>query len=319
MKSRSQPRIHRAREALQNPYAFIDDDSMACCDEHDSICSEATSSPARKTRQLLQDPYAGLNGHGTFEWEQTNTHTQYQSLNLDEVLRDELIPGTNHNASQIEDFVISFQRKLWTKRGEIFGERRVDPLALLDPELILTRMGYSLELDEGLGQYSEGGEMFEVAGLLDRENRRVKLSRQYSPEIRNFTGAHELGHVLLHEGTGLHRDRPLDNKSVNGQRDYRERQADLFATYFLMPTKQVRREFYKRFLAAPFVASVDALSALGRADREAFSNAASSEDRAKVFAAAQSYNGSYFESLSSVFKVSRKAMTFRLMELSLVP
>lgn len=58
--------------------------------------------------------------------------------------------------------------------------------------------------------------------------------------LKNFTIAHELGHWVLHK------DLPKSERSPKN-----EREADLFATYLLMPEKFVREEFAK--IIPPFV------------------------------------------------------------------
>jgi Zn-dependent peptidase ImmA (M78 family) len=49
-----------------------------------------------------------------------------------------------------------------------------------------------------------------VAGLIDRQQGVIAVSRAYSSETMRFTGAHELGHYLLHEDEVMHRDLPVD-------------------------------------------------------------------------------------------------------------
>lgn len=53
----------------------------------------------------------------------------------------------------------------------------------------------------------------------------------------NFTAAHELGHLILHEQSVLHRDRPFDGGTT----------ADKFADLFLMPRAFVKDVFYEIF------------------------------------------------------------------------
>jgi Zn-dependent peptidase ImmA (M78 family) len=62
----------------------------------------------------------------------------------------------------------------------------------------------------------------------------------------NFTAAHELGHIILHEQAVLHRDRPFDGSS-NIPKDLIEQQADKFAALFLMPANVVKDVFYEIF------------------------------------------------------------------------
>lgn len=60
--------------------------------------------------------------------------------------------------------------------------------------------------------------------------------------LKNFTIAHELGHWVLHK------DLPIGERSPQN-----EREADIFATYLLMPEQFVREEFAK--IKSPFMRS----------------------------------------------------------------
>jgi len=72
-------------------------------------------------------------------------------------------------------------------------------------------IGYSVTVADGLGQHSNGTELFEIAGMIEKTpTPRVQLSHRFSRDIRTFTAAHELGHAILHAGESLHRDRPRD-------------------------------------------------------------------------------------------------------------
>ena len=49
----------------------------------------------------------------------------------------------------------------------------------------------------------------ETAGFIDRERNRIVVAQKFRAEYRRFTGAHEIGHWVLHPGIKYHRDRPL--------------------------------------------------------------------------------------------------------------
>jgi Zn-dependent peptidase ImmA (M78 family) len=85
-----------------------------------------------------------------------------------------------------------------------------------------------------------------VAGIIDKDKKEVFISRRYPVAVRNFTAAHELGHAIMHQQSGLHRDKPIDG-SAGGQRDPIEKEADYFAACFLMPEKLVCSVFKQRF------------------------------------------------------------------------
>jgi Zn-dependent peptidase ImmA (M78 family) len=83
------------------------------------------------------------------------------------------------------------------------------------------------------------------------------------PDVRLFTSAHELGHILLHpQLKEAHRDRPLDGSVVS--RTQMERAADRFASSYLMPIKLVRERFFAIFGTEEFVLSESTAFALLR-------------------------------------------------------
>jgi Zn-dependent peptidase ImmA (M78 family) len=74
------------------------------------------------------------------------------------------------------------------------------------------------------------------------------VNTHHAPVRQNFTTAHELGHLILHEQDQLHVDRAFrvrlrDDVSSQGIDDF-EREANFFAATLLMP-----KEFIKNDLA----------------------------------------------------------------------
>src|SRR5690606_37085640 len=100
-------------------------------------------------------------------------------------------------------------------------------------------------------------------GLIDKQSRQVLLSSGLPPTVRNFTAAHELGHALMHEFEGMHRDKPLDGSSTNN--NPQEGEAERFAAYFLMPEKLLRKAFEQSFGMAPFLLNDETRFALSGA------------------------------------------------------
>ena len=91
----------------------------------------------------------------------------------------------------------------------------------------------------------------DVSGFLyrDRANAVIGVNTHHAPVRQNFTAAHELGHLLLHDQEQLHVDhgfriRLRDDVSSQGT-DEAEREANLFAASLLMP-----REFLEADLAS---------------------------------------------------------------------
>jgi Zn-dependent peptidase ImmA (M78 family) len=213
------------------------------------------------------------------------------------------------------------QIQLWKQRESILpNERNLTPEDILDPMIALRWLGYDCDYDESLGRFKAKGKSIEVAGTMDRTNKRVRISREFPVNIRNFTSAHELGHLVLgHEGIGLHRDKPLDRSGKDASRPGQEIEADKFATYFLMPEKLVKKWFKRLFRTECFALTEATMFALWGSDSmklEARCNTRRALSR--ILASAERYNGVRFVSLANQFRVSNEAMAIRLEELDLV-
>ncbi|WP_082541952.1 MULTISPECIES: cyclodeaminase/cyclohydrolase family protein [unclassified Rhizobacter] len=220
----------------------------------------------------------------------------------------------------IDTRVADVQRLVWGLRDGIWldGQSSPDAVSLLDPEIALRRLGYRLEEHDSLGVFRSGTDVFEVAGLLESDIGRVRISAQMNPNVRRFTAAHELGHVVLHPHLlEAHRDRPLDGSTIS--KASIELEADRFASSYLMPANLVRTRFMKTFGSVPFVLSEEAAFALvGTASPKVHQVLRSRRGLARTLAAAVSYNGQQLISLAAQFKVSIEALAIRLEELGLV-
>lgn len=210
------------------------------------------------------------------------------------------------------------QLTLWNRRFELWGDDAPsDPIDVLQPAVALKVHGFDVESCASLG-YADPGMRTEVAGAIHRADAKVFVSAKYSFTAQNFTLAHELGHVLLHPHIDVkHREISKDGPGASSY--WEEREADRFATEFLMPGKRVREEFSWRFGPGEFqltdesafllcASTVDRLLARFRAPR----------DLSKMLAEGFSFGGVSFPSLAKRFSVSGKAMAIRLDELGLV-
>src|ERR1700730_15467491 len=96
---------------------------------------------------------------------------------------------------------------------------------------------------------AEGARIFyqsledDVSGFLYRDEAQavIGVNTHHAPVRQNFTTAHELGHLLLHDQEQLHVDhefrvRLRDDVSSQGTDDY-EREANFFAGSLLMPRR----------------------------------------------------------------------------------
>ena len=310
-------RIRESRKKLNNPYAHLGGDG-----EYDAVLPDQSPTAVHAARKALENPYAYLDEQG--QYSEFIKHQQGLSsgmMALDTLnLLDNKRKGNRFSKKQIESIVRRLQIAIWKNRKAIWPEVEVvSPISALDPVAALQFLEYDVDVEETLGQYSTEGEIFEVAGMVNAAEKHVRLSRRFSPEIQNFTAAHELAHVVMHQATGLHRDRVLDGSAGNSARDEREVEADIFAAYFLMPEKQVKIEFAKVFQTDSFSITDETAFALIADSTDALNKKCrTTRDLAKLLAITETYAGRRFKSLSRLFRVSTEAMAIRLEELNLI-
>ena len=283
----------------------------------------------REDRKRLQNQYAHLMGDGAFDALPRgsiaiNNHAD-ETSQLESVIdlgsmRSRVNKGGRLTRRRTETIARDLQAQLWRSRDMLFpDEQAVTPLAVLDPFLALRCIGFRVELVDSLGQHLWDHEYLEVAGTIDASERTVQISRRFEAPFRKFTAAHELGHALLHDARGLHRDRALDGSEPGIPRDRTEWEADVFATYFLMPEKQVRTVFDQAFKAPVFVLNEETAFALTAGDLKALRATLSEvRDLSRLLARTTRYDGVQFYSLAEQFGVSAETMAIRLEELRLV-
>ncbi|RJS93555.1 ImmA/IrrE family metallo-endopeptidase [Salinisphaera sp. Q1T1-3] len=278
------------------------------------------------SRKLLQNPYAYLDDIGGFSAlpvtskgakKQADRETIKTSLAK---LRNDISVGKRLSDNEIALAARWAHKQIWQSRDLIWGTNLPkDRAEMINAAELLGLIGYRVNREKVLGQFMVGGQRAEVAGILDRDNEEVHISPMFDPEVCNFTLAHEVGHVLLHEGTGLHRDRALDGTSSKLRRVGIEYEADKFASYFLMPEKTLKAKFKKFFGTELFVINEVTAFAFQRDTVSAFkSQHASIRALARKLASAESYDGKRFNSLAAQFGVSVEAMAIRMEELNLV-
>lgn len=222
--------------------------------------------------------------------------------------------------SEIEQLVKRLQNTVWEQRGKIWKKDVPEsPMQILKPSVILKKiMGYTYLEADTLGVYEVDGDLFEIAGLIDKSQKQVHISKRFPQETRNFTAAHELGHAILHRQTVLHRDKPIDS-SVSTSRSREELEADKFATHFLMPTKGVRSIFGGLFDTQNFVINESTAVALNSGSVNALrARCQNIRGLSRFLASTEYYGGKSFNSLAKIFGVSVETMAIRLEELNLL-
>ena len=284
------------------------------------------SEKIHEDRRRLQNPYAHVMGDGTLRaLPRNSTSRRTAKPSRDEAVIDlrsvrrKVKNFGRLSRSDIETIVRDFQGQLWTARKSLFPDGKpVTPIRILDPFVALRSIGFRCDPVESLGQNWLEGEHVEVAGIIDRTERTVQVSRRFPLPVRKFTAAHELGHALLHDGLGLHRDRALDGTERGIRRERTEREADAFAVYFLMPGKLVRSEFKHRFKTREFILNEDTAFALNVGDFDSFQANYDIRELSRLLAHTARYDGVQFHSLAEQFGVSVEAMAIRLEELKIV-
>jgi formiminotetrahydrofolate cyclodeaminase/Zn-dependent peptidase ImmA (M78 family) len=237
-----------------------------------------------------------------------------------EIFKDKNSAGSICSNEDIEHLVRRLHLTIWDYKNKIWKTNTpTKPLEILDPEKVIDLIGYSLSKTTTLGQYSEGGDIFEVAGYIDNKDKKISISEQFSKEIQLFTAAHELGHAIMHEQSALHRDMPIDGSNSIYGRDRTETQANKFATYFLMPKKQIVRTFISIFSTELFIIDESTAFALisGSID-DLKSECGNLRALSRKLASTESYNLKRFPSMAQQYSVSVEAMAIRLEELKLL-
>lgn len=318
--------ISADRLRKQNPYAFLDGEGGFDAVLANSV-GKSNDGLISADRLKMENPYAHLNSKGDYDAIFTQEDEKLCNptvISLEDLKSQTQAEGASeskrgYSYAQIEKMATRFQRLIWEKRNQIWSsDSPSNPIKILNPEKALNSIGYSFDVIDSLGQYSNEGELVEVAGTIDRELKKVQVSRQVALNVRNFTAAHELGHAILHEANGLHRDRPLDGSAMKVLRNPIEAEADKFASCFLMPEKLVRKTFRGLFLTECFILNDESLFALAlNKGKELKQKCKSARDLAKVLASAEHYDGVHFDSLANQFHVSVEAMAIRLEELAL--
>lgn len=224
--------------------------------------------------------------------------------------------------ADIEEEARRLQCEIWLKREALDLGNHPQMLELLNPVIGAAVLNVDFEYRDQLGRFGSGHDRFEVAGMLDRQARKIAVSRGFPYPTMRFTGAHELGHWLLHRGEVMHRDRPINGMTdTKRSRPPKEKEADYFAACFLVPRKFAGKAFEKTFqMEAPLKLDDTSAFWLSPGDPDHLLGAETgSLDFALAVASATYYGGRHFHSsLAKQFDVSVTTMAIRLRELRLI-
>lgn len=225
--------------------------------------------------------------------------------------------GVRSSEARIESIANEVHDLLWEFRDMIWKENVPKTrYEILRADVVIEKiLGYQFRFAD-LGIFNDGETIFKVAGEIDRAAKIVVISNDLVPEVQNFTIAHELGHALLHDGmTVLHRERPLEGGSI-GPKDVIEKEADKFASCFLMPASIVEMAFREMFDMNKFTITTNTLFKLGEKSLSDFRKKHQTLRSISKFVA--KYKRGVYRPLHVVFGVSVEAMAIRLETLGLV-
>lgn len=270
-----------------------------------------TEDKIHASRIKLGNPYAYVSGdNGELDATFLEDETM---LSADQFRRTEDCDQP-YERSAIEKIAVNFQRTLWARRGSSSSERSDSLFDILDPAKAFEEMGYTFEDQCSLGASFTS----DLAGYIDSESKHAAVSVQFPVAVRNFTAAHELGHALLHSARGMHRERPIDSQEFSVKKPRVEKEADYFASVFLMPKKLLVTEFVKRFDTNRFIVNDDSTYGLcGAIDSAARFKLGNRRALSLMLGSTNRYHTRNFVSLAELFKVSVPAMAIRLEELGL--
>ncbi len=223
----------------------------------------------------------------------------------------------NWTDNELENLVVTFQNLIWRHRKVIWEtETPKSAFEILDVFKILDKvLNFEVAFANDL---SDSNSEVECAGIIDQSSRQVLLSKKFNHQVQNFTSAHELGHAILHTGLRMHRDIPLDG-TINGILSSDEKQANKFASYFLMPKKIVDSVYNDRFGKRRFKIDEETSFRIPKSKLSEMKAKLNTKRKLSRFVASiEFYDGNPFASLSSIFNVSVEAMAIRLEELNLI-
>lgn len=214
--------------------------------------------------------------------------------------------------NQARSLQIEIFRCIWNGR---LPENITD---VFEPGVALDYLGYSVLSVPEIGRYRVNGVINEVAGMIEHDQNVVTIAEMnFSYPTKRFTLAHELAHAKLHPNMpALHRDVPLERSGA--VQDWREIEANRFASAYLMPRKLVHERFYGCFGVERFeLTEATAFALCGTCDEKVQKFYRNPRQLSQHLSGVGEFNGYYFKPLHEQFKVSLAAMAIRLEELEI--
>ncbi|MFG0528985.1 ImmA/IrrE family metallo-endopeptidase [Pseudomonas sp. yb_2] len=224
------------------------------------------------------------------------------------------------NQTYIEQQANDLLNAIYRDRKVHWPDKTVSPIEVRDPRVAALVLGYDYHVLPNLGDPKFNRNGARIAGMIDRQSSRIAVSMEFGLAVQQFTGAHEIGHLLLHEEAVMHRDRALDGRPLEGKRPPQEREADYFAACFLVPQKLLLERFQAVFYCKGqfFFNDTSAYHLDPTGSGRLLYAERDSLERELALARCERFNGRYFVSLAQQFGVSDSAMALRIKELDLV-
>lgn len=315
-------RLSESRRTSKNPYSFMEELEEGHAEEEAKLfqsASKARAEPKADYPGVLHNPYHAANNEGLDSGEPQGEHSASRIKDEFPELQISADKPRQYSRKQIQGEVKRLHRLIWGKKEKIWGDKVPEnPVEMLDVRVAAKLAGFEFQELSGIGVHQTVAGDAEVAGLIDPENKTISISRQLNPKSRRFTAAHEIGHAVLHDLRGsLHRDR--SDEILKPKRDRVEKEADEFATLFLMPAKLVEARFLEAFYNKPFTVTNQTAFALGFTNvKELLRKHPTRRELAKLLASTERFNFINRQSLADQFGVSVVAMAIRLEELGLI-
>lgn len=210
------------------------------------------------------------------------------------------------------------QLELLASSAVLWPGEHLTPLDMCDPWVAARHR--KIEVQEGwvTSEYTQAG--YKLGGFINRTANVIGVDIDLNYRTKLFTLAHEIGHMEMHPELHHHREIPVHGLAdVRRHPDRREHEANQFAGFFLVPTKQLRIAFEAAFGVKNLQLTDDVAWELLRDDWASLMNAPyHSLAFARCVARAPRFRGREFGPLHDLFRVSETTMAIRLKESGLV-